>query len=133
MARIYLSARFERKAELRAVRAALVAQGHEVNCRWLDKEEDVRTDRERTVAAYVCVNNIWGCDVLVAFTEAHRAAERGGRHVELGVAFALQGRRVEFRVILVGPREENIFHHLPGVEQVDTVAALLTLLKETGT
>jgi hypothetical protein len=37
------------------------------------------------------------------------------------------------RVILVGPREENIFHHLPGVEQVDTVAALLTLLKETGT
>ena len=129
MARIYLSARFERQAELRAVRAALVAQGHEVSCRWLDKEKDVRTDQERECAAVGCVNDIWGCEVFVAFTEfGPRRAERGGRHVEFGLALAWHRR-----VILVGPREENIFHHLPGVEQVDTVAALLTLLKETGT
>ena len=64
MARIYLSARFERKAELRAVRAA---------------------------------ESWWTW-------------------------------RLRYTVYLNCP-----LRHLPGVEQVDTVAALLTLLKETGT
>ena len=124
MARIYLSARWERQQELRAVRYALLGYGYEVPCRWLEEVDDVATNRERAMAARHCIEDITECGLFVAFTEFARRPERGGRFVELGVALE-QG----CRVILCGPREENIFHHLETVEQVDTVAELLTLLR----
>ena len=70
--------------------------------------------------------DIVDADIFVAFTEFSRRPERGGRNVELGVALELG-----IRVILCGPREENIFHHMGGVEQVDSVAELLTRLRES--
>lgn len=60
-------------------------------------------------------NNDWedvtGADLVISFTEAPRSsANRGGRHVEYGIALALKKR-----VIVIGYRE-NIFHWLPQVE-----------------
>ena len=123
MARIYLSARFERQQELRAVRNALIGYGHEVPCRWLEEQADVTTNRERAYAAEKCLEDICNSDIFVAFTEFTKRSERGGRFVEFGIARAWLAR-----VIVCGPREENIFHHLAEVEQVDSVAGLLALL-----
>ena len=125
MSQIYLSARWERQQELRAVRNALIGYGHEVVCRWLEEEEDVTTNRGQAEAADMCLADIVDADIFVAFTEFSRRPERGGRNVELGVALELG-----IRVILCGPREENIFHHMGGVEQVDSVAELLARLRE---
>jgi hypothetical protein len=56
-----------------------------------------------------------GADVVINFTEPPRSkANRGGRHVEYGIALA-KG----LRVIVVGYRE-NIFHWLPMVEFCET-------------
>lgn len=49
--------------------------------------------------------------IVISFTEPPRStANRGGRHVEFGIALANKAR-----VIVVGHRE-NIFHWLPIVE-----------------
>ena len=122
--RIYLSACWDRRAELVAVRELLRADGHEVVARWLDEKDDVRTNRERTAAARHCIEDITECGPFVAFTEFGGRVERGGRWVELGVALE-QG----CRVIICGPREENIFHHMETTEQVNTVAELRELLR----
>jgi hypothetical protein len=124
MARIYLSARWERQQELRAVRNALLGYGYEVPCRWLDETVDVATNQDRAMAARHCIEDITECGEFVAFTESARRTERGGRFAELGIALE-QG----CRVILCGPREENIFHHLSTLEQVDSVVQLLARLR----
>lgn len=56
------------------------------------------------------------CDMLIAFTEEPRngGRNRGGRHVEMGIALAL-GKIVK----IVGPRE-NLFCWLPEIDQYDT-------------
>lgn len=53
-----------------------------------------------------------------------RAAKisRGGRHVEFGMALAM-----DKRLVVVGPRE-NVFHLLPAVEQFDTWPLALAAL-----
>jgi len=61
------------------------------------------------------VEDVIRADCILCFTEEPTEhvswAARGGRHVEFGVALAM-GKRL----CVVGPRE-NIFHHLPRVEQ----------------
>lgn len=64
-------------------------------------------------------NNDWedvnAAELVISFTEPPRSkANRGGRHVEYGIALANKAR-----VIVVGHRE-NIFHWLPVVEFFDT-------------
>ena len=57
----------------------------------------------------MCEANIWGCDVMIQFTEhdsLRNGSSRGGRHVELGLAFARQKQ-----IYIVGPPEHD-FHHL---------------------
>ena len=71
--------------------------------------------------------DVQACDLLIAFTEQPRAAggrNRGGRHVELGIAIG-QGKRV----IIVGPRE-NLFCWLPEIDQFDTWVSCLKYLVE---
>lgn len=61
-------------------------------------------------------------ELVISFTEPPRSkANRGGRHVEYGIALA---RGV--RVIVVGYRE-NIFHWLPQVEFCETWEQALAL------
>ncbi|HZZ79636.1 MAG TPA: hypothetical protein VFE62_14040 [Gemmataceae bacterium] len=60
--------------------------------------------------------DVQACDLLIAFTEQPSAGgrNRGGRHVELGIAIG-QGKRI----MIVGPRE-NIFCWLPEIDRFDT-------------
>ncbi len=129
--KIYLAARYSRRLELCEYRKALVAQGHTVTSRWLngthqisDRGTPLGDDGENLVEgggaeaaalrakfAEDDLRDVNDANLLIAFTEPPRSApNRGGRHVELGIAL---GNCIP--VIVVGHRE-NIFCWLPEVE-----------------
>jgi len=106
--RIYLASRYSRREELRDYRRRLQEAGFDVQARWLNGEHQM--DNADTIEAFA--NDDWedvnAAECVVNFTEPPRSgANRGGRHVEFGIALA---RGV--RVVVVGHRE-NIFHWLP--------------------
>jgi hypothetical protein len=68
--------------------------------------------------------DVCNAQLIINFTEQPRSkANRGGRHVEFGIALANKSR-----VIVVGYRE-HIFHWLPQVEFVETWEKAKQLLK----
>lgn len=116
---IYLASAFDRGPELLGYAGELKDAGFTITADWiygLEPDEDWeialkdKADVERS-------------DVLIAFTESEETprASRGGRHVELGIALAL-----DKRVLVIGPRE-NVFCHLPQVAHLpewDAVRAI---------
>lgn len=134
--KIYLASRYSRREELCKYREELRAQGHTVEARWLDGKHqldnagtpigdhgeklveegnDSKNAALRAKFAQDDWDDVMSAEVQINFTEPPRStANRGGRHVEYGIALA-RG----IRVIIVGHRE-NIFHWLPAVEFVET-------------
>lgn len=131
--KIYLAARYSRREELARYRKQLEELGHIVQARWLngahqltddgtpigDKGEALVEDRFQTTEgarlrekfALDDWEDVNAAELVISFTEPPRSkANRGGRHVEYGIALANRSR-----VIVVGHRE-NIFHWLPVVE-----------------
>jgi hypothetical protein len=138
--KIYLAARYSRREELCGYREQLQALGHDVQARWLngghqlsdtgipigengealvegDGDEStnaqagLRSAELRTKFAIDDWEDVNAAECVISFTEPPRSkANRGGRHVEYGIALANKAR-----VIVVGYRE-NIFHWLPVVE-----------------
>lgn len=121
--RVYLAARYSRRAELATYAEELRASGHEVVSRWLDGSHEAdELERDYASAGYTIdalgfatedVEDVLCADLVVSFTEPHgEGGGRGGRHVEFGLAL---GRRVFDRdpptLVLIGPRE-NVFHAL---------------------
>lgn len=136
MKQIYLASRYSRREELCEYREQLRLDGHLVQARWLDGEHqlsDIGTpigdSGEALVESGDCkraaelrakfADDDWQdvstAEIVVSFTEPPRSsANRGGRHVEFGIALARAAR-----CIVVGYRE-NIFHWLPQVEFCET-------------
>lgn len=136
--RIYLAGRYDRRSEIAVYAAELRSLGHVVVSRWHDGgyEDDpdgtlalacerawVVTGGYPTAAAPFAeqdLEDLDAADTAVFLTEpggdfqVAASAARGGRHVELGIAYAWAKR-----VIVVGPRE-NVFCTLPGVEVFDS-------------
>jgi hypothetical protein len=118
--RVYLASQYRRRDELRTCAAALERLGFEITSRWLAGDQPLlelgesRTEAE--AAAIRDLHDVRSADIFVAFTEHASAPSkgRGGRHVEFGVALAL-----ERRLLVVGP-PEHVFHLLPSVEQYPT-------------
>jgi hypothetical protein len=108
---VYLSARFERRAELNDYRVELELAGVDVTSRWLTDPPLELTDAAWPTLATQDVEDIGRAAGLVLFTEPGRPGN-GARHVEFGVALGM-GKRL----IIVG-EPENIFHRLDGVEVV---------------
>jgi hypothetical protein len=135
--KIYLCSRYSRRDEMRGVRREIHKQGHHtIVSRWLDTDWECKTsDRTSSAApseyrekyAKIDTEDVLACDCLVAFTEKPDAGGRGGRHVEFGIAIALEKRQ-----IVVGYRE-NLFYYLPQVEicsNTDDLLKVLYRLKE---
>ncbi len=141
--RIYLAARYSRREELCRYRDQLRSMGHEVQARWLDGKHQVADDGTpigdhgealveaggdaaailRAKFAQDDYEDVADSDVVINFTEPSRSrVSRGGRHVEYGVALALN------KIILVVGHRENIFHWLPRVEFYATPAAAFSSL-----
>lgn len=146
--KIYLAARYSRREELCGYRNELLKLGHEVQARWLNGEHQINergvpignqgealvegdaggmsqaAQELRVKFAQDDWEDVNVAECVISFTEPPRStANRGGRHVEYGIALA---RGV--RVIVVGYRE-NIFHWLPQVEFYATWSDLLTHAK----
>lgn len=76
-----------------------------------EHEQTERAAALRTKFALDDWGDVNAAELVISFTEPPRSkANRGGRHVEYGIALANKAR-----VIVVGHRE-NIFHWLPVVE-----------------
>lgn len=116
--RIYLAARYSRRVELQAYRLILEQLGHEVTSRWVweDHELAIGTPLEAGVRfAREDMVDLHRCECVISFTEEPGQAggrNRGGRHVEFGIALASHHIH---RIVVVGPRE-NVFHYLDQVE-----------------
>lgn len=148
---IYLASRYSRREELAAYRDQLSQLGFLVQARWLDGGHQISdagapigesgealvegdeggTSLEAAVLRSKFAQDDWddvnAAEIVISFTEPPRSrANRGGRHVEFGIALA---RGV--RVIVVGYRE-NIFHWLPRVEFRRTWEEALGLLSNSG-
>jgi len=134
--RVYLAARYSRRLELCGYRDELSKMGYLVDARWLngkhqldDVGKPIGDDGEALVEggdasgaaklrarfALDDYEDVAAAEIVINFTEKPRsAANRGGRHVEFGIALVTKAR-----LIVVGPRE-NVFHWLPQVAQFDT-------------
>lgn len=123
LASVYLSSRFERRAELNGYRSELEAANVAVTSRWLTDTTPELTDDAWLLLARKDVEDIRRAEGLVLFAEPGRAGA-GGRHVEFGVALGL-GKRL----VVVGGFE-NLFHRLP---QVDVVATWEDAFKAVAT
>lgn len=146
--KIYLAGRYSRRLELCGYRDQAQAAGHVVQSVWLngdhqisnegipigeegealvegDGSRDSRSAELRSKFAQDDFRDVIMCDLLIAFTETPRScSNRGGRHVELGIALGLMKQ-----VWIVGPRE-NIFCWLEDVCQFDTWKQCLQRLRE---
>lgn len=125
---IYIAARFSRRPEANALAHQMKALGHAITCRWVKPDSDhllptglsqQAADDERRRFAEEDFEDVRACDLLISLQEEPRNNSRGGRHVEFGMALALNKG-----VVCIGPRE-TVFHHLPGVRNFPTVAAFL--------
>ena len=130
MSRVALIARLGRRPEMREIAKRLEKLGHKMCSSWVwnDSEDDGLTIAEKLGVAITNADNLESAGVAIAFAERlpmPPGSERGGRHADFGYALA-----VCKRVIVCGPRENIAYWH-PKVEQVDSVAELLTLLRES--
>ena len=124
--KIFLSARYGRKEEIRGYAEELAAQGHAVTSSWQRCQDEDEADDDNLSfiqarrLALLDLKQIAQADVFIAFTEEPESPYgRGGRHVEFGFAMYRQGEGLLKAVIAVGPRE-NIFHALPEVHQINS-------------
>jgi nucleoside 2-deoxyribosyltransferase len=115
--RFYLASRYSRREELLGVRDVIESLGGEVTSRWLNGDHQIADGEEGNAASHgerfalEDMNDLNLADIVLVFTEKPRETNsRGGRHVEFGMALALNKH-----VIVIGPRE-NVFTWLPQVE-----------------
>lgn len=111
--RVYLCARYGRRTELQRCARILRQDGHDVRVDWLSGpagDDDKLTPREARDIAHVDMLCIDASDAVLVFSESPDSRfGRGGRHFEMGYAYAKRKQ-----ILVVGPRE-NVFHHADGV------------------
>lgn len=130
--KVYIAARFSRRAEAYALAVGLIAHGHEISCRGVMRHKthtmpsglsEQAEDAERQRYAMENVEDMRLADWCVSLTEQPRNDSRGGRHVEFGYMLALGAT-----MSVIGPRE-TVFHHLPHVRHYGSLAAFMAELK----
>ena len=110
--RIYLAAAFVRHPEMQTIARELSERGHMVVSSWIWESDDLtdargrRGGRAKRAAAIRNLRELQSADLCIVFATpaGQRENGRGGRHVELGAALAL-----DIETMLVGP-EEHLFH-----------------------
>lgn len=121
--KIYLAARYGRRLEIQQYANELLARGHQVIARWLDGLHEAADGDRRRWAQFAQddLDDIRRCDTVVSFTESG-LHPRGSRHVEFGIALAM-----EKMLVVIGP-VENVFHALPRVLVFPTFADFLSVV-----
>lgn len=131
--KVYIAARFSRRHECNALAQELKARGCTITSRWVlpDTDHVVPTgmseqaaDSERQRFALEDVEDVKAADWMVSLMEEPRNNSRGGRHVEFGI-----GLGIGLSMTIIGPKE-TVFHHLPHIEQYETVEEFIASLPE---
>lgn len=122
--KIYTAGRYARRLEILEYAKKLEEAGHEVTARWVHGDEEGKTLEQ---VAMMDWEDVIRADMALVFTDPKGSAQTGGgRHTELGMAYALKKH-----VWIVGEKEQ-VFHSLLGVKQfkdIDTVIAALSVFK----
>jgi len=120
MYKIYLAGSFGRKAELRDYALRLWMAGYTVVSRWLighheipdiEDPEFVARAAEFSQADY---QNLLEADTFILFTEDPKnpsGKNRGGRHVELGIALERARQNQCIAIYIIGPFENAFTAH----------------------
>lgn len=116
--KVYLAARFPRRAELEALVPELEAKtGWKVNARWVFGGEEGLSRRD---IAHLDLEDVDTSDILILFTEPYGSENPGGgRFVEFGYALACG------KVVYVVGEYENVFTHHRKVLVYPTLGDLL--------
>ena len=109
--RVYLAARFSRRAEIAGYAKELAELDIACTSEWLKYD---RTDRMLADCAKRDIANINEAELLVEFTAQPEGKWRGGHIWEAGYAY---GRDIP--CIAIGPKE-NVFHELNDIPTFDT-------------
>jgi len=107
--KIYLSAKFLRRDDIRPFRDEIWSLGHEVVSTWLDEVKrppDMDHATFKKKLALKDIAEVISADLLILDT--FFASETGGKEVEFGVAL---GRFQTKLLWVVGPKR-NVFHEL---------------------
>lgn len=129
--KIYLAAAYSRKLEVKEYAKRLRDEGFEVTSQWLDEMEGGDLAKN----AFIDLNNIDSCDVLVRFADSINigyndpALISGGRHFETGYAYA------KWKLIIVVGGKQNIFDSLSDIIHIkdfETLLAVLTTWSKLG-
>lgn len=126
--KIYVAAPFINKVEAAEAKSKFEAAGFDVTSRWIvedlgltnedvGKPEHMGTLQQRAIEDY---EDVQAADVFVILN----LGKSEGKATELGVAYTLG-----IPVVLVGPRQGNIFYLLPGVYQAESVDAAVEGIK----
>ena len=116
--KIYLASRYSRYPEMQMYAAELAQMGHSITSRWIQGDHELRADGHSNDAHWQIqwaeedYQDLLQACLCLSFTEAPGdtpGRNRGGRHVELGIALASNKL-----CLVVGPRE-HVFHWLPQV------------------
>jgi ketosteroid isomerase-like protein len=133
VSRAYLAGRFSRRDEFNRYAAALRDAGYVVDARWLVEDHEWYGEQDEAAIeaarqfATDDLEDVARADLVFVFTEPANPGgrNRGGRHVEYGIALALAKD-----IVIVGP-PENVFHNLTGSifvprDELHTLATRIT-------
>ena len=118
--KIYLAAPWVNQVEARQARDLFVARGITVTSGWLDHANtDDPCELERQALSDLADLESANAFVLLNLGKSE------GKAFEFGYAYA-----TDMTCVVVGPREGNIFYHLPDVSVVETIEAAIDRLWE---
>lgn len=122
--KIYTAARYARREEILGYAKKLEDAGHIVTARWVHGEEE---GKSQEAIALLDWEDVIKAEMALVFTDPYGSLHKGGgRHTELGMAYALKKH-----VWIVGEKEQ-VFHSLPGIKQfkdIDNVISALSVYK----
>jgi hypothetical protein len=116
--KIYVAAPWKRKADARVAADTLELAGHVVTSRWIDYHGDTDDPEELASEAINDMEDIDEADVFLLLN----LEPSEGKAVETGIAL-VEG----LEVIGVG-QPSNVFHYLPDILWVDTLAEAIDVL-----
>ena len=112
--KIYIAARYSRKDEMKRHAQELWDMGHWITSQWIWRNEDDEDEVSWRGYAEEDMIDLLKASTLIQFSDEQYTPQRGGKHVELGMAVAWHKR-----IYIVGPKE-NVFHCLLQCKRFDS-------------
>jgi hypothetical protein len=134
--KVYIAAPYSLKDMIKAEAQELISLGIGVTCSWVNEPHKPTTQmadlthEQHQEYAVQDVLDVAAADAIVFHTDPTGLLVRAGRHVEFGMAAAINQLVRPMPAVVIGMQYENIFHHLPQVTHVENWEAAKTLLME---